>query len=97
MLISTPRDWGNVVRDRRNQLGLTQEELAERVGRARQWVVRFESGYAGSASIDNLMKILDALELYVEVDETREADALLEHDEDGPLYLAAATSSPDHR
>lgn len=87
MFVSTPRDWGNVVRDRRNQLGITQEDLAGRVGRARQWVVRFEAGYAGSASLDNLMKIIDALELYVEVNATDEPDALFDHDEDGPLFV----------
>ena len=86
MFVSLPRDWGNVVRDRRNQLGITQEELAERIGRARQWVVRFESGYAGSASVDNLMKMLDALDLYVEVNATDDPDAP-EADDDDPLFM----------
>ncbi|BDZ55407.1 helix-turn-helix domain-containing protein [Agromyces marinus] len=67
MFVSTARDWGNIVRDRRIELGMTQEELADRIGRARQWVVRFESGHAGSASIGNLISLLDALDLYAEV------------------------------
>lgn len=68
MLINTPRDWGNIVRDRRTDLGVTQEELAARVGRARQWVVRFESGHAGSANVESLNRMLDALGLYATVD-----------------------------
>ncbi|WP_417562275.1 helix-turn-helix transcriptional regulator [Microbacterium sp.] len=72
MIVSTAADWGNVVRDRRIELGLTQAELARRVGRARQWVVRFESGFAGSASVDSLLAVLDILDLYVEVGETDE-------------------------
>ena len=92
MFISTPRDWGNIVRDRRAQLGMTQQQLAERVGRARQWVVRFESGHAGSASVDNLAKILDALDLNVEVNATDGPDEVLDPGEDGPLFMDADIS-----
>lgn len=69
MLISTSQDWANVVRDRRTELGMTQEQLADRIGRARQWIVRFESGSSGSASVDSLMKLLDALDLAVGVED----------------------------
>jgi len=68
MYVGTSRDWGNIVRDRRTDLGLTQAEVAARIGMARQWVVRFESGHAGSASLDSLVKLLDALALDVRVD-----------------------------
>lgn len=72
MYISIPRDWSNVVRDRRTDLKMTQGELAARVGKARQWVVRFESGHAGSANIDSLTRLLAVLELNVNVDVTDE-------------------------
>lgn len=68
MLVNVSHDWANIVRDRRSDLGLTQADLARRIGRARQWVVRFESGHAGSASVDSLMAVLNALDLYAEVD-----------------------------
>ena len=68
MYINTPRDWGNIVRDRRTDLGLTQADVAARIGKARQWVVRFESGHAGSASLDSLVKLTEVLELEVRVD-----------------------------
>ncbi len=89
MFVSTPQDWGNVVRDRRNELGMTQEELAERVGRARQWVVRFESGHAGSASVDSLFKLLDVLDLYVQVE-------VAEEDPD-PMFMDVDISDPYDR
>lgn len=68
MIVNTPRDWGNIVRDRRVQLGMTQEELAAHVDRARQWVVRFESGHAGSANVESLGRVLDVLGLLATVD-----------------------------
>lgn len=74
MYVGTSRDWGNIVRDRRTDLGLTQAEVAARIGMARQWVVRFESGYAGSASLDSLVKLLDALALDVRVDPVEPLD-----------------------
>lgn len=83
MFVGTSRDWGNVVRDRRLELGMTQEQLAERVGRARQWIVRFESGHSGSASIDSLSRLLDVLELYVDVNPTDEDPDPMFMDVDG--------------
>ena len=68
MLVNVSHDWANIVRDRRSDLRLTQADLAQRIGRAGQWVVRFESGHAGSASVDSLMAVLNALGLYAEVD-----------------------------
>ena len=68
MLVNVSRDWANIARDRPSDLGLTQADLARRIGLARQWVVRFESGHAGSASVDSVMAVLSALDLYVHVD-----------------------------
>lgn len=44
MLIRTPREVGLLVRDRRRAIGLTQGELAERVGASREWIRQLESG-----------------------------------------------------
>lgn len=81
MFVSTARDWGNIVRDRRAELEMSQAALAERIGKARQWVVRFESGHAGSASVDSLLRLLDALELEIQVDTVQESDGA------GPVLL----------
>lgn len=37
-------DLGNLVRSQRTMLGMTQEDLAEEMGRTRQWVIQIEKG-----------------------------------------------------
>ena len=44
MIIRTPREVGLLVRDRRRVQGVTQAELAERVGASREWIRLLESG-----------------------------------------------------
>jgi HTH-type transcriptional regulator/antitoxin HipB len=44
MLIRTTHEVGLLVRDRRRAAGLTQGELAERVGASREWIRQLESG-----------------------------------------------------
>lgn len=41
-------DLGLIVRARRAELGLTQQQLAVRVGTTRAWVIELEHGRAGS-------------------------------------------------
>lgn len=66
MLIVTPTDLGNIVRDRRTDLGLSQAALADAIGMSRQWVVRFENGHSGTATVEHLLAIADALHLDLE-------------------------------
>ena len=47
MRIRTPHEIGLLIRDRRKTTGLTQAELAERVGASREWVRRLELGRPG--------------------------------------------------
>lgn len=42
--MSTPDDLGRLVRDRRKTLGMSQGDLAARVGVTRQWVGFLEAG-----------------------------------------------------
>jgi HTH-type transcriptional regulator/antitoxin HipB len=44
MRIQSPVDLGLTIRDRRKQLHLDQQTLADRVGVSRQWVVEIEQG-----------------------------------------------------
>lgn len=94
MLMSTPRDWGNVVRDRRAELNMTQEQLAEKVGKARQRVVRFESESAGSASIASLTKLLKALGLIAEVSQLDQNIYLNGDDDPDPMCMEPTTKDP---
>lgn len=38
------KDFASLVRSRRNELGLSQAQLAEKVGVSRQWVIEIEKG-----------------------------------------------------
>lgn len=44
MRISTPREVGLLVKERRRELGLTQAALAELAGTSREWIRQLESG-----------------------------------------------------
>ena len=70
MHIRTPRDLGLIIRERRRALGLEQQELANRVGVSRQWVVGVEKGKP-RAEAGLLLKTLTALGLVLDVSEDR--------------------------
>jgi HTH-type transcriptional regulator/antitoxin HipB len=57
----TPLQLGNSIRERRRALGLTQEQLAERVGVRQRTISDVES--AGAARVDTLLRMLVALDL----------------------------------
>ncbi len=42
--VHDPRALGLAVRERRRELGLSQQGLAERIGVSRQWVIDLEAG-----------------------------------------------------
>ena len=44
MILQSAKDVGALVRDRRTELGLSQLQLAEKVGVSRVWLVQFEGG-----------------------------------------------------
>jgi transcriptional regulator with XRE-family HTH domain len=66
MLATSPTDWGRLVRDRRRGLGLTQAELAHRVGVSRQWVNAFERG-SPRAELVLVLRTLEQLDLVSDV------------------------------
>ncbi len=68
MHVRTAKDIGLLVRERRKQLGLTQGQLAERLGTGRPWVVQVEGGKA-TAQLGMVLAALRELDidLHVEV------------------------------
>jgi transcriptional regulator with XRE-family HTH domain len=58
------RAFAKAVRDRRKELGLSQDDVAERAGCERQSINRFEN-VKFSPSLDSVWKIAEALELSV--------------------------------
>jgi HTH-type transcriptional regulator/antitoxin HipB len=55
-----------VVRGRRAELRLSQDELASRSGVSRKWVVQLEAGKA-TAEMGLVLRVFDALGLAIEV------------------------------
>jgi len=60
MLIRTPRDLGAGIRERRRELGLDQQALANKIGVSRQWVIEIEKGKP-RAEVGLVLRVLDAL------------------------------------
>ncbi len=46
MLVRSPADVGRLLKERCTKSGLSQQELAERIGVSRQWVMKVERGHA---------------------------------------------------
>jgi transcriptional regulator with XRE-family HTH domain len=63
--MNTPQDIGARIRVARREHGLTQDELADRVGVSRSAVAQWETGRTGQVT-GNLSRIADALQVNVE-------------------------------
>jgi HTH-type transcriptional regulator/antitoxin HipB len=74
MLITSPRELGQLVRDRRKQLGISQAQLAEMVGASRHWVIALERGNAG-AELGLVLAALSAVGLRIDARRPGATDA----------------------
>ena len=59
--------YGEVLRDRRKALGITQKELAERVGRDRSYISRLEKGET-DLQLSSFIRIAAALGIVLRLD-----------------------------
>jgi len=66
MIVRTPGDLGLMIRERRKTLGLDQQDLAEKVGVSRLWIIEIEKGKP-RAEIGLVMRTLLALDLELHV------------------------------
>lgn len=66
--INSIRDIAAAVRGRRQNLGLSQADVARLAGVSRQWVSEFESGKP-AAELRLVIRLLDALRLSLSLDE----------------------------
>lgn len=71
------------VRDARIARGLTQAELARRVGVSRPWISRFEGGRVENAGFERIMKLFEVLDMRMEVSyETNQSASRTQNDDD---------------
>lgn len=66
MRLTSARDLGLYVRDRRRDLGMTQAHLAETAGVSRRWLLGLENGKP-TTQIGLVFRTLEALDLLIEV------------------------------
>lgn len=66
MRVSSIHDLAAIVRGRRLDLGMTQENLAQRSGVSRRWVYEFEAGKP-TAEIGLVMRVVEGLGLVIEL------------------------------
>lgn len=59
--------YGEILRERRKELGLTQKELAERIGRERTYINRIERGET-DLQLSSFIRIADALGIALRLD-----------------------------
>jgi HTH-type transcriptional regulator/antitoxin HipB len=77
-------DLADVVRSRRIELGISQEEIARRIGVSRRWVWQIEAGKA-TAELGLVLRLIQALDLAVDL---RPVDAA-DHVDGAPIDLDA--------
>jgi HTH-type transcriptional regulator / antitoxin HipB len=87
MQVHTTRELGELVRNRRHALGLTQGALAARIGSTRQWVIALEAGRP-RLELGLTLRALASLgvTLDLRVNDTSDAQAA------GPMRLPRATA-----
>jgi len=66
-------DLADVVRSRRIELGISQEEIARRIGVSRRWVWQVEAGKA-TAEIGLVLRLTQALDLAIDFQPVDAAD-----------------------
>lgn len=59
--------YGEILRERRKELGMTQKELAERVGRERTYINRIERGET-YLQLSSFIRIAEALGIRLRLD-----------------------------
>ena len=73
MRAATPRELGLLVRERRHDLRLSQQELAERAGVSRPWLVAVEQGHS-RAELGKLLALQAELGLALDVSPDAEVE-----------------------
>lgn len=95
MYVRTAEDIATYCRERRKELGLSQQRLAERVGVGRWWVIEFEQGKP-TVELGLVLRTLGALDLNLVVEDEGGGNRATQDDViDLDDVLAGTTTSED--
>lgn len=67
--VTSPAQLGAVIRAARRAAGLSQADLADRIGTSRRWVTMIETGNGTGAELGRVMAALSALGLRLRIDD----------------------------
>lgn len=71
MILYTAKDIGALIRDRRTELGLSQVQLAKRIGVSRIWIVQIEKGKP-NAQLGLILRALQELKILLHAEIAQE-------------------------
>ena len=74
MDVYTARDLGAAARQKRENLGMTQQAVADAAGVTRDWLLGFEAGNPG-ASLGRVLTVLNTLRLHLDLVDSPEDDS----------------------
>lgn len=91
MQIRSSRQVGQMIRAARQQKKITQTELASLVGATNEWISRLEQGGLQNPGFGTLMRVFEALDLDLHLNEPTDPDLTTTpddaFDEDLPSFL----------
>jgi HTH-type transcriptional regulator / antitoxin HipB len=73
MLMKTLRDFGAVIRDARKAKGLTQTDLAKKLGIRQDWISNIEGGRIGNPSLGTVLQVCAVLDIEIRADRVSKA------------------------
>ena len=91
MSIRTPTELGAAIRQAREVAGISQTELAAKIGTSQARISRFEGG-DGATNLRTVLEILAALKLLIELRPESQRDEV-SHDEDEDIDLRAIANT----
>jgi len=94
MYVRTTEDIATYARERRKELGWSQQRLAERVGVGRWWVIEFERGKA-TVELGLVLRTLRALDLNLLLEEEGGGKRANSDDEIDLDDVLAGTTTPE--
>jgi HTH-type transcriptional regulator / antitoxin HipB len=78
--VRTPRDIGSLIRSRRRSLGLSQADLATKLGTSRLWITEIERGKP-RASLVLILQAISALGLELTTDDQGHRSPMSKHND----------------